>query len=168
MKFTHKVIAKVYDENGILVDEREGTNTVLSGDPTSDASQEYNGYVMALQRLLNDDDSGAIVSDEASALTQMELGTGTPDNEGLGTPYTSPSTIESFDTMTWDYTTSQTSIDVVISTAWDSSYVALSGITEAVIQNANDEPFASKTFSPALSKTTGGTITIEWTLTVGT
>jgi hypothetical protein len=166
MQIKHRVVAQVYDEKGNLIDEREGHNTVLTGVPTTDATQEYNGYVMILQRLLNDDDSGLIISDELSALTQMELGTGTPDNEGLGTPYTPTNTQENFDSITWDYTTSTSSIDALLTTTWDATYPALSGVTEAAILNANDDPFASKTFSPALSKTTGGSIVINWTLTV--
>lgn len=157
------VVAKIYDENNQLIRKQKGHNELTNG--TVGASV-YNARVMFLQRMTGDNDSGGIPYND-SVITQMELGTGSsPNDSGLQTPY-SPDTTEVIDTYTWDYTTTPaTSVNVKLSTSWDSSYPALSGINEAALQNFNNEALAIKTFSPALSKTTGGTITLEWTITL--
>jgi hypothetical protein len=162
MKMITNVVAKVYDDKGILVTEQVGHNALTDGVV---GGTYYNARTMILQRMTGDNDSASIPYND-SVITNMELGTGTPDDTGLGTAYSSFSTIESIDSWTWDYTTSPTSIDVTASTSWDSSYAAISGVTEAGLYNNNDEPLAIKTFSPALAKTTGGTITIEWKITL--
>jgi hypothetical protein len=170
IQFRNKLTAKVYDVSGELVHTQTGLNTVTTGDYT--VSDTYNGRVLMLGLLTNDNNSAAFLfnkTDHANPdyLETMQLGTGTPDNNGLGTEYTSPGTTqESFDTITWDVST-QSTPKVTLSTSWTSGgYGALSGITEAALETTQSDVFAYKTFSPALSKTAGGTITLEWELTL--
>jgi hypothetical protein len=158
MKMTHKVKAIIRDEHGNVTHEQEASNTISNGDASSSVD---NGYVMALALLFNDDNGYFI--DPTSALDEMELGTGTPSNSGLGTPV-SPTTVESI-TKTWDVSSWSAPI-VTASVTWDSSYGALSGITEATLANVDGDIFAYKSFTPALSKTAGGDLTIEWSITM--
>jgi hypothetical protein len=172
MIIKNNLIAKIYDVDGNLVNVQEGHNAITDGDATT--STYGNGFIFTLMRLFNDDNSGALLMDEDSAIVAMEMGTGTPDDDGLGTPYTTPDTELAIASLTWDYST-LTEPEILASCSWGpgSPYnVSLSGITEAVLLTgttgplSTNEPFAYKTFTPALSKTAGGVITLEWTIAV--
>lgn len=163
MQIKHKVTAIIRDKDGNITHTQEGNNTVTSGDPTS----IHNGLVWLLDRAFGDGE----YYDPDDFINKMMLGTGTPSNSGLGTPKTGVpgTTLLAFKagSPTWDIST--LSAPVLTATCdWDSWFDALSGITEAglFIDGTDYEMFAYKTFSPALSKTTGGTLTIEWEITL--
>lgn len=155
MKITHRVIATIRDEHGNVTHVQEGKNAITDADPVS----SNNGLVMMLDLLSGKGEYYTVTE----YVSRMKLGTGTPGDSGLGSETGSLKT-----------TTFPTSIDISDPTApeidlrgtWDSGDGALSGITEAGLFNSNVSPklFAYKTFSPALSKTTGGTLTIDWTI----
>jgi len=161
MNLEHRVKAIVRDEFGNIVDVRKGHNTVTSGDPNPGTVE--NGYVMLLERMFDD---GAYYYDPASSVDRMQLGTGTPGNGGLGSAIAdAPNTIVTVgNSATLDKTTLTAPI-MNIHVVWDSSYGAFSGITEAGLLNTDGELFAYKAFTPALSKTTGGSLTIDWSIT---
>jgi hypothetical protein len=170
MKFTHNVTATIKDEYGNVIREQTNHNAITDGDATS--STYGNGYIFTLMRLFNDDDSSNLLMSPTSYLIGMELGTGTPDDDGLGTPYAGENTELLFDSITWDYS-SLPAPKVTASCSWDSGFGALSGVTEAGLYVGDptspvsfDELFAYNTFTPALSKTSPGTITITWSITV--
>lgn len=164
MKIKHKVTATIKDEQGRVVTVQEGHNTVTAGDPTS----VHNGFVWMLDRIFGD----GTYFDPDDFINKMMLGTGTPSNSGLGTPYAGVpgSTLIAFKSgyPTWDISTLTAPV-ITARCEWDSSFDAFSGITEAglFVDGVVDyEMIAYKTFSPALSKTTGGTLIIEWEITI--
>ncbi|MFC1856364.1 hypothetical protein ACFL2A_07505 [Thermodesulfobacteriota bacterium] len=164
MNIINNVRAIMRDGAGKVIRMERGHNNLTAGVPSATV---FNARVLLLMLLSGDNDSTNLPFD-ISALTTMELGTGTtPGDSGLSSPYApSGSTIESIETWTWDYSTSQTSIDITASTTWDSTYGALSNVNEVAIYNNSDEAFAYKKFNAALSKSSAGSITIEWKFTL--
>lgn len=161
MQIKHKVTATQKDKDGNIINVQEGHNTVTTGNPNS----IHNGLVWLLDRAFGDGE----YFDPDDTINKMMLGTGSPGNSGLGTPLTGVpgSTLIAFASTAWDIST--LSAPVLTATCdWDSSFDALSGITEVglFIDGTEYEMFAYKTFSPALSKTDGGTLTIEWEITL--
>lgn len=158
MKLINTVTAIVKDEHGNIVDKREEKNTITTGDPSS----VENGLVYLLDRMFGNGD----YFDPDDTIAKMQLGTGTPDNSGLGTPITSPDdTMIVFDSVEFDPSGSPwyTSPKIQATCIWDSDFGALSGITEAgLFTDPLEYMFAYKAFSPALSKTALGSITIIW------
>ena len=161
MKLINTVKAVIKDEHGNVIHTQEAKNTITTGDPNS----VENGLIFMLMRLFNA--QTPMYYDPTDYLDKMQLGTGTPSDSGLGNPITSPlDTMISIDSIDFDETGGSwyTSPKMVASTTWDDTYGALSGITEAGLFNNASTPelFAYKTFSPALSKTALGSITITW------
>lgn len=154
--FKNHVKATLRDKDGNIIHEQEGYNTVTNGDPDS----VNNGFVLILDRMFNNGD----FYDPDDYINKMKLGTGTPSNSGLGSPTSSYKTI-SLDTI--DKSTPSAPFLKATGT-WDSGDGALSGITEAGLfaDGIDTTLFAFKTFTPALSKTAEGTLTIEWTITI--
>jgi hypothetical protein len=163
MQIKHKVTATIKDKSGKVIHTQEGENAVTTGDPTS----VHNGFVWLLDRAFGD----GTYFDPDDNINKMMLGTGTPSNSGLGTPKTGVpgTTLLAFKSgsPTWDVSTLTAPV-ITATCDWDSSFDALSGITEAglFVDGTDYEMIAYKTFSPALSKTTGGTLTIEWEITM--
>jgi len=163
---THKVTAIMYDPEGIEISRQEGLNTVTTGDPTV---PNHNGYVYILNRIFDDGTYSGYDPDDF--VNKMQLGTGTPDNTGLGTPLTGvPSTtLIAFKSgyPTWDISTLAAPV-ITVRCEWDATFDALSGVTEAGLfaDGVGQIMMAHKTFSPALSKTTGGTLAVEWEITL--
>lgn len=155
MKLKNIVIARIYDENGKLIGKQKGYNTVTNGDPDT----VNNGFVLILDRMF---DAGDFY-DPDDFINKMGIGGGSPSNSGLGS------------TLNKDKTLALDTIDKIapsapfikVSGVWDAGDGAISGISEAglIADNVGTTLFAYKTFSPALNKTAGGTLTIEWTVT---
>jgi hypothetical protein len=158
MKFINTVIAVIKDEHGNIIHTQKAKNTITTGDPVS----VENGLVYMLDRLFDNGD----YFDPDDTLSKMQLGTGTPSNSGLGTPKTSPlNTMIAFSSVAFDTTggTWYSAPKIIATAIWDDTYGALSGISEAgLFTTPLEYMFAYKTFSPALSKTALGSITIEW------
>jgi len=155
------VTVTITDGNGNITRQFTEKNTLTNGDPTT----TYNGRVMMLMTLSGDDDGGSIGMDSSSVLDNMQLGTGTADNTGLQTPITAaPTTTEIAATLVWDYTT-PSQPKITYTCVWDSTFDALT-VSEAVLYNDFNDVFAYKNFSPALTKTTDGTIQIDWSITI--
>ena len=165
LKLNMKLTAR--DKGGNITGVREGKNDIAGGDP--DTAGIENGFIFALIKLFDTNGTFASWYDKTDFITTMELGTGTPGNGGLGTPYTSPNTQESIDYDINSIDKSTPSASVFRATTvygpgapYD---VAMSGITGAVMLNDSDEVFAYRSFS-AIGKTAGGTITIDWDITL--
>jgi hypothetical protein len=155
MQLTHKVIATERDASGKIIRVQEGHNTVTNGNPTT----VDNGRVMVLDYITGKDE----YYDSTDEIGKMKLGTGTPGNGGLGTP------TGSYKTTTFPSVMDISNLsapELVLRGTWDAGDGALSGITEAgLFSETGLELFAYKTFTPALSKTAGGTLEIDWTIT---
>lgn len=156
MRLKNIVIARVYDENGKLVKKQKGHNTVTNGDPDT----VNNGFVLILDRMFDNGD----FYDPDDFINKMGIGSGTPSNSGLGTTLNKDKTLQVVGTI--DKST-PTAPFIKVKGVWDSGDGALSGVSEAglIADGVGTTLFAYKTFSPALSKTAGGTLTIEWTIT---
>jgi hypothetical protein len=156
MKVKNHVKATIRDENGNIISIQEGHNTVTTGDPNT----VHNGLVLMLDRMFNNGD----FYDPSDYINKMRLGTGTPSNSGLGSPTGNYKTISVVGTID---ITNLTAPKIKVKGTWDSGDGALSGITEAGLfaDNVATTLFAYKTFTPALSKTAGGTLEIEWEVT---
>lgn len=158
MKLINTVTAVIKDEYGNVIHTQEDKNTITTGDPTS----VENGLVYLLDRIFDNGD----YFDPDDTISKMQLGTGTPSNSGLGNPITSPlDTMIAFDSVAFDTSGSPwyTSPKIKATAIWDSTFGALSGVTEAgLFTSPLEYMFAYKTFSPALSKTALGSITIIW------
>jgi len=165
MRLVHKVTATEKDKHGKIVCVREGHNSVTTGDPAT----VHNGFVWILDRAFGD----GSYYDPGDTINKMQLGTGTPSNSGLGTPLTGvpTTTLIAFKTgyPVWDVTTLSAPV-IKARCEWDSTFDALSGVTEVGLfaDNTDFVLIAHKTFSPGLSKTTGGTLTIDWEITLST
>lgn len=169
MKLTFNVTLTARDKDGNITGVREGSNAIANGDP--DSAGIENGFIFALVKLFDTAGTFASWYNKLDFITTMELGTGTPGNDGLGTPYTSPNTQESIDYDINSIDKSTPGAPVFTATTVygpDAPYnVEMSGITEVVMLNDSDEVFAYKSFS-AMSKSALGTLTIVWTLTLST
>jgi len=161
------VIAREYDEDGNLVKEQGGHNAICVGDPDPTGGNSENGLVYALIRMFDVAGTYATRYTNTDFISDMELGTGTPSNDGLGSPYSSFSTVESIDIDSSSLDESSlTAPFITLSTTWDSTYGAISGVTEAVLLTESGQAFAYKAITPALSKTSAGTLVIEWKITL--
>ena len=155
------VIATVRNERGRVVQRVIGHNTVTSGNDPGGAN--YNGRAWILDRVFGFED----YYDSAAIISKMKLGKGTPSNTGLGNAYGSYKTITQVGSMD---ISSPSAPKVTVKGTWDSGDGSFSGITEAglfaFVSPSDYTLFAYKTFSPSLSKTAGGTLDIEWTVTL--
>jgi hypothetical protein len=157
MKFRNYVKAIIKDKDGKIVKIQKGCNTITNGDPDT----VNNGFVLILDRMFDNGD----FYDPDDFINKMGIGTGTPSNSGLGSTLNKDKTLEVVGTI--DKSTPSAPF-IKVKGVWDSGDGALSGITEAglIADGIGTTLFAYKTFTPALSKTAGGTLTIEWTVTV--
>jgi len=162
MEINHVVTTKVTDKDGNITFEEIDHNAITTGDPVS----VHNGLVWLLDRAFAD---GAYY-DPADSINKMEIGTGTASNSGLGSAYGSaPTTTRiAFNSsgVVWDIST-LTAPKVTVRCDWDSAFDALTGITEVGLfaDGIDLVMIAYKNYTTALTKTTGGTISITWEIT---
>jgi hypothetical protein len=162
MKFKHRVIATIRNAKGKVVKRQKGYNTVTKGDPAT----ENNGLYWFLNRAFDDGSE----YDPEDTINKMQLGTGSPGDSGLGNPITAApgTTLIAFTSgPTFDIST-LTAPKIEVSTTWGSSFDALSGVSEVGLfaTGSDDILIAHKTFSPTLQKETGGSIEIDWDITM--
>ena len=157
--FKTRVIATIKDKYGRVIYRQEGQNNITNGDPAAPTS-DNNMLVFALERLCPNATS---YFDNTDTINKMQLGTGTPSNSGLGTPWASPKTIQSADCNLIEAPSDWYEAPFVRnSVTWDFGDGAFSGITEAGLFNSATVLMAYKTFSPALSKIAEAELTIQW------
>lgn len=168
------VTAIEWDKDGYICNIVKEHNSLTKG---ANSGANHNGLIFLLQRLFNS--GGNVVAtpalslqwDESNPIDEMELGdgsTGVHYDQGLRSALSGVpgNTQESISEEDWDISTLTAPV-ITLTTKWDSSYDALSGVDEAVIQSAlGDAVLAYAMFPTPLSKTTGGTLQIDWSFTV--
>jgi len=152
-----KVEAIVKDKNGRQISYNVGKNTITKGDPLT----KNNGLVWMLIKIFG---KASSYYDETVNIDMMQLGTGTPTDNHLGTPITN--TLHLFDGFDFvDETNWELSPKMKATHTWTFAS-GQSGISEVgLIADATEQYLiAYQSFTPAISIPAGGTLTINWAM----